>query len=1595
MKTKFLRFHANRFKQFMTVAALAFLSFQGSAQGNVRMEIPNPADVPTVSDQGNGTYRLSFSDPQLTQLLSNYTVTGFGKEFPMFQEEERLKNIYFISYSNPGDLFADLSNTSAFPLVENIGIGEPLSVPTDYTGWPSFDGINVPQAWNITESTPGVKLGVFDERFTDPLTNQAPHLDASVEYGTTNAYMGYSYHSDGVASTISATPNDGLTHWTGLAAGIGYNSRLYVSSVYYPLTLAIQDQIARGMRAINVSMATGVCSGSAIEQLFYDKVAEKRVIVVCASGNGQIGYGVHIMNNGVTEYCMPGMPGSVCHPDYTGNSNGFIYPAAYNNVLSVASISTTDNLYGDFSSYNANNALDCDGNGSLETPIAGTVTLNNQVDVLSPPSAPSPNGHGTTSIAAPVITGAIGLMLSVNPNLDVNEIIDIFNQTGVNVTSTGSNPNGPSNNNSDYYQNGNTSDVYKLKDEVRRIDVEAAVIEAKNRYEAWLVTQAAQASQLQRVNAGDHVNDQVSSFSLNWVDYDNDNDLDIFNGTNIASAQSPTPEFLMFENQCNGPEAFGAIDLAGFEANNSVISKIGWGDFDNDGDKDFVGFNASNELIFYQNSGSSSFTQSVIGTMANGILMRAGAVADFNADGNLDFIVGPRDAHTSPNYVYAYQGNGNGTFTATSNGSDLFAHDLSFNAATAGDVNGDGNQDIAMTGASGTDFENLYYGDGNFGFTKAVLDPAQVGLIGYGVNMVDYDNDTDLDLFYHCYPHGILFNNLNNGKFFYVDNVVITNDPTVANSNATWGDYDNDGDQDVYVPSLQTKTLYNNERGIIFSQAVHEAASQASEFNHETGNSAFGDGDGDGDLDLYASNFFNDDLNNYYYVNQGNTNNWIKLLLTGANTDFLGNSRKTSLSAEGTEVTAMMTSYTSFIGNVSLTQTRYVQTNDGSPHDVHFGFGDFGPQVSIRIEWPSGLTETFLLDVNQCYKITEGTGTYTNDCACQDVNAGNEVSGNIGLDANLNCNCDDDANSVLDEALNDIWVEFQQLDANGDPVPGEVYYTTTGPNGAYSILLPDGDYLVQPYLNGTAYDISNNCSPLPVNGPVENYTVSISPDAADLDFCLQSTSCDIDMSLYPVYTYPASAPCPGVEQELCLYIENNGNAVQNPQFELDLGPNVTIVNATSSCGTPTVTAGSNLITLNPATAFGSQDACTICVSFIIDGALNEFVTAAASVNGSCQEQASWTEMISCSYDPNDKLLVTPESCGPENNIDKDEALVYRVRFQNTGNAPAVNVIIEDQLDEKLDLSTFQLLEASHTVSGIDVLPDNRLQISFENIQLPAAMTDEAGSQGYVIFSIHALADAAEGTVVDNTAFIFFDLNSAIVTNTTLNTLRDKPFPDAGFEFERSCDVLAISYDFEYTGDTPDGAAFLWNFGPNATPATSTAQNPDHILFSQGGPQNISLTVIRYGCEKTSTQQLNASSPVGCNGSTKKVMLCKNGNEVCVPLNAAAAMIANAGYCVGECDKKPKKNKSIVQTTEVLTDEIRLFPNPGSGLFQVVHSGTETPVSVTVSNSLGEIILVKEVSQASYTVDLTQEANGIYFFTIKTDSNSHHYRAVKQ
>ncbi len=132
-----------------------------------------------------------------------------------------------------------------------------------------------------------------------------------------------------------------------------------------------------------------------------------------------------------------------------------------------------------------------------------------------------------------------------------------------------------------------------------------------------------------------------------------------------------------------------------------------------------------------------------------------------------------------------------------------------------------------------------------------------------------------------------------------------------------------------------------------------------------------------------------------------------------------------------------------------------------------------------------------------------------------------------------------------------------------------------------------------------------------------------------------------------------------------------------------------------------------------------------------------------------------------SYDPNIKQ-VWPMDVEPG----FDGYFTYTIYFQNTGSAPAFNIRLADTLDTNLDLGTFAVSSYSHPV--LTYLSGNLLTFRFNNIMLPDSTSDPDGSIGYVQYRIKPLPGMPLGTVIENTAHIFFDFNNAIVTNTTQN-----------------------------------------------------------------------------------------------------------------------------------------------------------------------------------------------------------------------------------
>jgi len=143
--------------------------------------------------------------------------------------------------------------------------------------------------------------------------------------------------------------------------------------------------------------------------------------------------------------------------------------------------------------------------------------------------------------------------------------------------------------------------------------------------------------------------------------------------------------------------------------------------------------------------------------------------------------------------------------------------------------------------------------------------------------------------------------------------------------------------------------------------------------------------------------------------------------------------------------------------------------------------------------------------------------------------------------------------------------------------------------------------------------------------------------------------------------------------------------------------------------------------------------------------------------------------VTGAYDPND-ITVWP-SCGiTPGFINSGQSLDYRIRFQNTGNAPASFVTIKDTLSSLLDYSTFQFKASSHSVN-ISII-NGVLTLQYDNINLPDSTTDSEGSKGFFKYSIQPLSTIPVGSSILNSAAIFFDFNPPIITNTEVTNIVD-------------------------------------------------------------------------------------------------------------------------------------------------------------------------------------------------------------------------------
>jgi len=355
----------------------------------------------------------------------------------------------------------------------------------------------------------------------------------------------------------------------------------------------------------------------------------------------------------------------------------------------------------------------------------------------------------------------------------------------------------------------------------------------------------------------------------------------------------------------------------------------------------------------------------------------------------------------------------------------------------------------------------------------------------------------------------------------------------------------------------------------------------------------------------------------------------------------------------------------------------------------------------------------------------------------------NYVSGNVLFDSNSN-GCDG----------NDIKVSNYMVSANNG---SQDITTTIDENGEYSIGLDSGSYTI------SVLNLGNNFTSTPtfqtVNFTGENEIIE------NIDFCITTAQPFTDLA---IDIFPLENAIPGFTTLYQIVASNNGTQpIPNVQVSFVYDDNFqSFVNATEM---PTVDTNNLLIFDFPNIEPLSQEIIEITMNNAVPPTLNggEVLTFTTQITPNVNDAnakdntATHDQTVVNSYDPNDKLVVQGDEIEEE---DIDRYLDYRIRFQNLGTANALHVKITDTISNKLDWTTFQPISSSHDYR-IEIVDGEQINYYFDNINLPFEAADPEGSNGYITYKIKPKPTVQVGDMIENTAYIYFDFNLPIITNT--------------------------------------------------------------------------------------------------------------------------------------------------------------------------------------------------------------------------------------
>jgi Leucine-rich repeat (LRR) protein len=458
--------------------------------------------------------------------------------------------------------------------------------------------------------------------------------------------------------------------------------------------------------------------------------------------------------------------------------------------------------------------------------------------------------------------------------------------------------------------------------------------------------------------------------------------------------------------------------------------------------------------------------------------------------------------------------------------------------------------------------------------------------------------------------------------------------------------------------------------------------------------------------------------------------------------DVTNNTHLSTIACGGNQITSLdlsrQTSLNTFYGNNNqLTSLNIKNGNNNAMNSSRFNVLN-NPNLNL-------ICVDDIAYSNSNFTNKDGQSFFSDICSFIPTNS-NTITGTVSFDFDAN-GCD-----LLD--TKSINTKLTNTSTNTSNV------TFTDSNGQYLMYSQEA--------NNTLDIFPNLPSFFSVSPTSQNVNFTGSGTTQNIDFCITANSIvdDVKVSLLPI-----TESRPGFQTTVRIYYENLGSTIISGAInltfddtkEIYINSSETIVNQTTN------SLSWNYTNLNP---FEKKfidvtfeiNRPTDTVNPVNNGDVLSYSCTISPTTGDANPTDNTTildDITIGSYDPNDIIALEGNFIN-ENQV--PDFLNYRIRFQNTGTASAINIVVKNELDTDLDWDTFEPITASHDYR-ISISDNNKIDFIFENIHLADSTSNEPASHGWIYYKIKPKSSFAIGDVIDNTANIYFDFNPPVITNT--------------------------------------------------------------------------------------------------------------------------------------------------------------------------------------------------------------------------------------